>query len=112
MYKTKIFIVFMAVFFITLPSYSLKYILTPFRFNNYVYYEVLYKIEGISPTKFNDIVVVKETSTMLVFEYEGRQYTAQNIAKGAIYVDMPEGRKDRYLTRKSIPSLILSGYQL
>ncbi|MGL5956892.1 MAG: hypothetical protein ACRC0X_09920 [Brevinema sp.] len=110
MYKTKSFVILIAVFFFTLPTYSLKYILTPFRLNNYVYYEILYKIEGIAPAEFSNVTIIEETSNKLVFEYNGQQYTATNIAKGAIYVNMPEGRSDRYLTRKKVPSIILSQY--
>ncbi len=84
--------------------------LTPFRFNNYVYYEILYKIEGVNPSEFANINIIEETSLKLVFEYNGQRYTAQNLSKGAIYVDMPEGRSDRYLTRASVPSLVLSRY--
>ncbi|MGL4676789.1 MAG: hypothetical protein ACRCWI_03880 [Brevinema sp.] len=110
MYNTKKLFIFMTIFFLTLPTYSLKYTLTAFRFNNYVYYEILYKIEGIAPKEFNNITIIEETSNKLVFEYNGQRYTATNIAKGAIYVSMPEGRKNRYLTRRQTPSIVLSQF--
>ncbi len=102
--------IFFAAFFITLPSYSVKAIITPFRFNQYVYFEILHKVEGIPPTEFVNITVVEDTPTRLVFEYNGKQYKAQNLTRGAIYVDMPAGRQNRYLSRTYVPSLVLSRY--
>ena len=98
-------------FFVTvIPTYSLKFELPAFRLNTYVYYEILYKIQGIATTEFKNIVVVEENSKKLVFEYNGQRYTAKNLAQGAIYVEMPEGLKHRYLTRTIVPSIILSQY--
>ena len=111
MVKTKLSISLLVTFFmVTIPSYSVKAKLTAFRFNNYVYYEVLYKIQGISSTEFENVVVIEENSKNLVFEYNGQRYTAKNLAQGAIHVDMPEGLKDRYLTRTSIPTILLSQF--
>ena len=112
MIRTKLLILLIAAFFATaIPSYSLKIKFSAFRLNNYVYYEILYKIQGISSTEFANIVVIEENSKKLVFEYNGQRYTAKNLAQGAIYVDMPEGLRDRYLTRSSIPTVILSQFQ-
>ena len=111
MIKTKLSILLLATFFIaTIPSYSIKAKLTAFRLNNYVYYEVLYKIQGISTTEFENIVIIEENSKKLIFEYNGQRYTAKNLAQGAIYVDMPEGLRDRYLTRTTLPTILLSQF--
>ena len=109
MIKTKLSILLVVTFFIAaIPTYSVKAELTAFRLNNYIYYEILYKIQGISATEFKNVVVIEESATKLVFEYNGQRYIAKNLAQGAIYVDMPEGLKDRYLTRTSTPALLLA----
>ena len=111
MIRTKLSILLLATFFMTaIPTYSLKAILTSFRLNNYVYYEVLYKIQGIPATEFETIVVIEENSRKLVFEYNGQRYTAKNLTQGAIHVDMPEGFNDRYLTRTTLPTILLSQF--
>ena len=109
MIKTKLSILLLATFFIvTVPTHSVEIELTPFRLNNYIYYEILYKIQGIQSSEFENVVIVEETATKLVFEYNGQRYTAKNLAQGAIHVEMPEGLKDRYLTRTSTPALLLA----
>ena len=110
MIKTKLSILLVIFFVITIPSYSLKSELTAFRLNNYVYYEILYKIQGISTTEFENIVVIEDNSKKLVFEYNGQRYTAKNLAQGAIYVEMPEGLNHRYLTRTTVPTILLSQF--
>lgn len=112
MIKTKLSIFLLVAFFVTaIPTYSVKVEFPPFRLNTYVYYQILYKIRGIATTEFKNIVVIEENSKKLIFEYNGQRYTAQNLVQGAIYVEMPEGLKHRYLTRTTIPSIILSEYQ-
>ena len=112
MIKTRLSILLLVTFFIAaIPSYSVKVEFPPFRLNTYVYYQVLYKIRGIATTEFKNIVVIEENSKKLVFEYNGQRYTAKNLAHGAIYVEMPEGLRHRYLTRTTIPTIILSEYE-
>ena len=109
MIKTRLSILLLAIFFMAaIPTYSVKAILTAFRLNNYVYYEILYKIQGISTTEFENVVIIEENATKLIFEYNGQRYTAKNLAQGAIHVEMPEGLRDRYLTRTSTPALLLA----
>ena len=109
MIKTKLSILLLVTFFMTtIPTYSVKIELTPFRLNNYVYYEILYKIRSILSTEFKNIVVVEENSKKLVFEYNGQRYTTKNLVQGVIHVEMPEGLKDRYLTRTTTPALLLA----
>ena len=109
MIKNKLSILLLATFFIiTVPTYSVKADLTPFRLNNYVYYEILYKIRGISGTEFKNVVVIEDTAKKLIFEYNGQRYTAKNLVQGAIHVEMPEGLRDRYLTRTAIPAILLA----
>ena len=107
MIKTKLSILLLVIFF-TIPTYSVKFELTPFRLNNYVYYEILYKIQRIPATEFKNVVVIEDTAKKLVFEYNGQRYTAKNLVQGAIHVEMPEGLRDRYLTRTSIPAILLA----
>ena len=109
MIKTKLSILLLVTFFMTtIPTYSVKTVVTAFRLNNYIYYEILYKIQGISSTEFVNVVIIEENATKLIFEYNGQRYTAKNLAQGAIHVDMPEGFNDRYLTRTSTPALLLA----
>lgn len=90
-------------------SNSLEIKTSPFRLNYLVYYHILYKIQGVSMNKFKDVTVVSDKNSELVFEYEGKRYTANFLSNsGAIYVTMPEGMRNRFITQSSFPVLILS----
>jgi len=92
-----------------LPSHllAMEINLNGFRFNRYVYYQVLYKVQGIKTTLFNDIIIKKETPKQLFFEYQGQEYKAFIMSHGMIYVDMPSNLRDRYLSRDRFPAVIL-----
>ncbi|MDK2819027.1 MAG: hypothetical protein KFW21_06235 [Spirochaetota bacterium] len=110
MIKNKLLILLVIFIATVIPTHSVILKLTPFRLNQYVYYEILYKIRGIATTEFKNIKIIEENSSKLVFEFNDQRYTANNLVQGSIYVEMPEGFKDRYLIRSSVPSIILSQY--
>lgn len=89
-------------------SSSLEIKTSPFRLNYLVYYHILYKMQGISMNKFKDVTVVSDKSSELVFEYEGKRYTANILSNsGAIYVTMPEGMRNRFISQSSFPAIVL-----
>lgn len=89
-------------------SNSLEVKTSPFRLNYLVYYHILYKMQGISMNKFKDVTVISDKSSELVFEYEGKRYTANLLSNpGAIYVTMPEGMRNRFITQNRFPAILL-----
>lgn len=95
---------------LAIPNFSLEVIITPFRFNYYVYYQILYKTQGVSPKEFKNIVVQEDTSTKLVFQYDSKTYSAHVLSQGAILVKMPDGLRDRYLSQNRFPKVILYNF--
>lgn len=104
------FNVFFLTFIFIMPNFSLEIFMTPFRFNYYVYYQILYKTQGISPQEFKNIVVQEDTTTKLVFQYDGKTYSAHVLSQGAILVKMPDGLRDRYLSQNRFPKIILYNF--
>ncbi len=97
----------MMVSIFTVPSSAVIMDVSQFRLNQYIYYEILYRILKAPLADIVNAVVVSETSYKLVFTYNGEQFTADKLSNGAIFVDMPGERPDRYLTRRKQPALLL-----
>lgn len=106
----KIFLLFLG-FFVSNPSFAVEVVMSPFRINYLVYYQILYKLKGVPVTEFKNVNVIKDTASKLVFEYAGKEYTATLFnGQGSIYVTMPDNENPRYITQARFPAVILSSF--
>ncbi|MGL4562770.1 MAG: hypothetical protein ACRCVW_02805 [Brevinema sp.] len=87
--------------------FAVQFEIKKFRMTYFVYFEVLHRIQGISTKEFDNVIITEEFPTRIKFEYAGKNYAAYYLSPGAIYVDMPEGIRDRYISTKKFPALIL-----
>ncbi|MGL4393642.1 MAG: hypothetical protein ACRCS8_00220 [Brevinema sp.] len=70
-----------------------------------VFYKVLHEMKGVSPSEFENVNIIKDTNTELVFEYGGITYEAKimDTASETVYVTMPESdSKNSYLRVKGM----------
>ncbi|MGL5720827.1 MAG: hypothetical protein ACRCY4_00280 [Brevinema sp.] len=92
-------------------AFAVELKITPFRLNYIVYYQILHKMKNVPLADFKNITIISETSSKLVFEYDGQQYTATTfVGQGVIHVQMPEGMNNRYISQVRFPSIILTDY--
>lgn len=106
MRKITLLFLFYVILFIPSHLSAVKVHFDGFRLNRYVFYQVFHKVQGIAMSEFKNITIIEDTAHKLIFEYAGKRYEALIIGQGVIFVDMPEGMNDRYLSQDKFPSII------
>ncbi|MGL5254420.1 MAG: hypothetical protein ACRC9L_05450 [Brevinema sp.] len=109
MKKYRVLAVLLAISFGQAFAVELK--ISPFRLNYIVYYQILHKMMGVPLGEFKNVGVISETPSKLVFEYDGKRYTATTFTgQGVIHVQMPNGMNNRYISQVRFPSIVLTDF--